>query len=99
MVGTVRGRGGVLLVGDAAGLVNPLHGEGTSQALRSGRAAAEAVLSGRDGAAGRDRRLLSSTLAPDLAVSAPAEMQRFEALVPWIAHDGLDERVNVDRPR
>ena len=33
-----------LLVGDAAGLVNPLQGEGISEALASGRAAAEAVL-------------------------------------------------------
>ena len=36
--------GRVLLVGDAAGLVNPLQGEGISQAMRSGRAAAEAAL-------------------------------------------------------
>ena len=34
----------MLLVGDAAGLVNPLQGEGISEALASGRAAAEAVL-------------------------------------------------------
>jgi geranylgeranyl reductase family protein len=44
MVGTVPARGRVLLVGDAAGLVNPLQGEGISEALASGRAAAEAVL-------------------------------------------------------
>jgi menaquinone-9 beta-reductase len=34
----------VLLVGDAAGLVNPLQGEGIAQAMISGRLAAEAVL-------------------------------------------------------
>lgn len=44
MVGTIPARGRVLLVGDAAGLVNPLQGEGISEALASGRAAAEAVL-------------------------------------------------------
>ena len=44
MVGTTPARGPVLLAGDAAGLVNPLQGEGISEALASGRAAAEAVL-------------------------------------------------------
>ena len=45
MVGTTPARGRVLLVGDAAGLVNPMQGEGISQAMTSGRAAAEAILS------------------------------------------------------
>lgn len=36
-----------LLVGDAAGLVDPLSGEGIRYAIKSGRLAAEAVLSGR----------------------------------------------------
>jgi geranylgeranyl reductase family protein len=49
MVGTLAASGRVLLVGDAAGLVNPLQGEGISQALESGVAAARAVL----GAAGQ----------------------------------------------
>ena len=44
-VGTRPAEGNVLLVGDAAGLVNPLQGEGISQSLASGRAAADAVLS------------------------------------------------------
>ena len=44
MVGTIPARDRVLLAGDAAGLVNPLQGEGISEALASGRAAAEAVL-------------------------------------------------------
>jgi geranylgeranyl reductase family protein len=52
MVGTRPASGRVLLVGDAAGLVNPLQGEGISQALRSGWAAATAVLAA-DGDAGR----------------------------------------------
>lgn len=44
MVGTSPARGHTLLVGDAAGLVNPLQGEGIAQALASGRAAALAIL-------------------------------------------------------
>jgi flavin-dependent dehydrogenase len=44
MVGTTPAAGGVLLVVDAAGLVNPLQGEGIAQAMRSGHAAATAIL-------------------------------------------------------
>jgi geranylgeranyl reductase family protein len=40
-------RGRVLLVGDAAGLADPLTGEGISLAIRSGRLAAEALLAAR----------------------------------------------------
>jgi flavin-dependent dehydrogenase len=39
-------RGRVLLVGDAAGLVDPLSGDGISEALLSARLAAEAILDG-----------------------------------------------------
>jgi geranylgeranyl reductase family protein len=39
-------RGPVLLVGDAAGLVDPLSGDGIFEALLSARLAAEAILSG-----------------------------------------------------
>ena len=42
--GTPPARGNVLLVGDAAGLINPLQGEGIAAAMISGRLAAEAVL-------------------------------------------------------
>ena len=45
MVGTTPAAGRVLLVGDAAGLVNPLQGEGIAPAMTSGRAAADAILS------------------------------------------------------
>ncbi len=65
MVGTVPARGTVLLAGDAAGLINPLQGEGIAQAMHSGRAAAEAILrrAAPDGVAARYRealRLVSS---------------------------------------
>jgi geranylgeranyl reductase family protein len=43
----VASRGRVLLAGDAAGLVDPLTGDGISEALVSARVAAEAILSGR----------------------------------------------------
>lgn len=39
--------GRVLLVGDAAGLINPLFGDGLFHAIRSGRLAAEALLEGQ----------------------------------------------------
>jgi geranylgeranyl reductase family protein len=45
--GTPPARGNVLLVGDAAGLINPLQGEGIGPAMVSARLAAEAVLAGR----------------------------------------------------
>src|SRR5262249_53786532 len=44
MVGTRPAAGRVLLAGDAAGLVNPLQGEGIAPAMESGRAAADALL-------------------------------------------------------
>ena len=44
---TVAARGPVILVGDAAGLVDPLSGDGIYEALLSARLAADAVLSGR----------------------------------------------------
>ena len=43
---TAAARGRVLLVGDAAGLVDPLSGDGISEALLSARLAAEAILAG-----------------------------------------------------
>jgi geranylgeranyl reductase family protein len=49
--GTPPAAGNVLLVGDAAGLINPLQGEGIGPAMVSGRLAAEAVLAGPSRAA------------------------------------------------
>ncbi|MGH9043153.1 MAG: geranylgeranyl reductase family protein, partial [Acidimicrobiia bacterium] len=64
MVGTTPARGNVLLAGDAAGLVNPLQGEGISEAMGSARAAAEAVLAGPAEAAVRYRRMVAATYGP-----------------------------------
>jgi menaquinone-9 beta-reductase len=44
MVGTMPAIGNILLAGDAAGLINPLQGEGIAQAMASGHAAAAAIL-------------------------------------------------------
>jgi geranylgeranyl reductase family protein len=45
-LGTPAGKGRVLLVGDAAGLVDPLSGDGIYEAFVSARLAAQAVVSG-----------------------------------------------------
>jgi geranylgeranyl reductase family protein len=72
MVGTTPARGRTMLVGDAAGLVNPLQGEGISQALGSGRAAAESVLvGGPSGAAGRYLAYLAGREARHASTTAP----------------------------
>ncbi len=64
MVGTTPASGTVLLVGDAAGLVNPLQGEGISQAVASGRSAAEAILAHPGGAPQRYRAALAADHLP-----------------------------------
>ncbi len=70
MVGTTPASGRVLLVGDAAGLVNPLQGEGIAQAMTSGRAAAEAVLASPSHAATRYRARLARAHLPYQRVTA-----------------------------
>ncbi len=47
---SIPGRGNVLLCGDAAGLVEPITGEGIAFALHSGRLAAEALIEAGAGA-------------------------------------------------
>jgi geranylgeranyl reductase family protein len=59
MVGTTPAAGRVLLAGDAAGLVNPLQGEGIAHAMTSGRLAAEAVVAGPGTAAARYRAAIA----------------------------------------
>jgi geranylgeranyl reductase family protein len=59
IVGTTPAAGRVLLTGDAAGLVNPLQGEGIAHAMTSGRLAAEAVLAGPGRAAARYRSAIA----------------------------------------
>lgn len=71
MVGTVAARGRVLLVGDAAGLVNPLQGEGIAAAMTSAAAAAEAVLASPSSAATLYRQHLAIGPGRFAAVAAP----------------------------
>ena len=71
LVGTRPAVGKVLLVGDAAGLVNPLQGEGIAQAMASGRAAAEAVLAAPGDAAAPYREWIERTFAGWASVSTP----------------------------
>ena len=72
MMGTVPAAGRTLLVGDAAGLVNSLQGEGISQALGSGRMAAEAVLNaGPDRAAAVYRDSLAGRYIRHATTTAP----------------------------
>ncbi|MCU1657207.1 MAG: hypothetical protein JWO57_1863 [Pseudonocardiales bacterium] len=73
LIGTLPARGTVLLTGDAAGLVNPLQGEGIAQAMASGRAAANAILAGRpDGAAACYRESLR-TFTAHHRINAPVQ--------------------------
>ncbi|HVA73209.1 MAG TPA: geranylgeranyl reductase family protein [Acidimicrobiales bacterium] len=72
MTGTIPAGGRTLLVGDAAGLVNSLQGEGISQALGSGRCAAEAILSAGPGGAARVYKAdLARLYAPYACATAP----------------------------
>jgi hypothetical protein len=72
MIGTAPARGPVLLVGDAAGLVNPLQGEGIGPALLSAAAAANALLDGPADAARRYRAHLAERPVPYFSVAAAA---------------------------
>jgi geranylgeranyl reductase family protein len=61
-------RGSVLLVGDAAGLADPVTAEGISLALWSGRLAADSVLAGADVSHAYERALAREIL-PELRVA------------------------------
>jgi geranylgeranyl reductase family protein len=82
IVGTTPAMGPVLLVGDAAGLVNPMQGEGISQAMSSGRAAAEAILRGPGTAAESYRSWIAVEHLPYHRIAAAV-------------HAGLVERPRV----
>jgi menaquinone-9 beta-reductase len=82
---------GWLLVGDAAGFVDPFTGEGIHRALRSARAAADAILGGGDveGAYVRERRRAFAAKS-----GLTWLVQGFLAAPPLLAHAvaRLDER-------
>lgn len=72
-IGTIPARERVLLVGDAAGLINPLQGEGISQAMESGRAAAQAVLADPATAEVRYRGSLARSFSDYQSVAAAVQ--------------------------
>jgi len=71
MVGTVAARGRTFLVGDAAGLVNPLQGEGIAPAMASAALAATAILTAPGTAATHYRQLLAAGPGGFAAATAP----------------------------
>ena len=73
-VGTIPAAGRVLLVGDAAGLVNPLQGEGIAQALVSARGAAQAVIARPHSAATDYRTFLRNTYTPYQSPAAATQV-------------------------
>ena len=73
VVGTIPAAGRVLLVGDAAGLVNPVQGEGIAQAMGSGRSAAQAILSEPGRAAERYRAALAADHLPYHRITAAVQ--------------------------
>ena len=73
VIGTTPAAERVLLVGDAAGLVNPVQGEGISQAMGSGRSAAEALLGDPGRAAQRYRVALAADHLPYHRITAAAQ--------------------------
>ena len=71
IVGTRAAEGKVLLIGDAAGLVNPLQGEGIAQALASGHAAANVLLTRPGDAAAEYRHWVDATYGEWTSVTTP----------------------------
>jgi menaquinone-9 beta-reductase len=61
-LGTRLAAGNVLLAGDAAGLINPLQGEGIAPAMISARAAAEAIIADPGHAARRYREAVGDLM-------------------------------------
>ena len=82
---------GWLLVGDAAGFVDPFTGEGIHRALRSARAATDAIVAGDD-PAGRYRDERRRAFAAKTALTWL--VQGFLAVPPLLEHavGRLDER-------
>lgn len=84
----VPGRGAVLLVGDAAGLVDPITGEGIGWAVHSGQLAAEAVVEAQ--AQGRPDAALGIYRAK--AGPMLGELRRARLLAKMVYHPWLQPR-------
>jgi geranylgeranyl reductase family protein len=72
IIGTTPASGRTLLVGDAAGLVNPLQGEGIAQAMGSGQTAANAILHAPGHSADLYRAALAGAHLPYHRIAAAA---------------------------
>jgi geranylgeranyl reductase family protein len=68
--GTPPAAANVLLAGDAAGLVNPLQGEGIAPAMMSARAAAEAIIGDPAHAASGYTEVIESLIHPHMTGAA-----------------------------
>ena len=79
--------GNVLLVGDAAGLINPLQGEGIAPAMISARLAAEAVLAGPCEAGPAYAQALAEAFGRYLP--GASALQRGLLRRPWAASAGM----------
>ena len=83
--------GRVLLVGDAAGFLDPFTGEGIFAAIWSGRSAAEHIAGGADGdegdAATAYAREVQDSLLPDLRVSR--KLADLFHVAPWLWTQGM----------
>ena len=91
-------RGGLLLVGDAAGLVDPLSGDGMYEAFVSGRLAADAAsdfLAGRTSSLDGYAHAFAATFAAPEALSwrAKVAFDRFPAVAFWLARTSISWRV------
>jgi geranylgeranyl reductase family protein len=85
--GTPPAAGNVLLTGDAAGLVNPLQGEGIGPAMVSARAAAQAVIASPASAAAAYTEELGELMRPYLA--GAAALQETMLARPRLASAGM----------
>ena len=85
--GTPPAAGNVLLVGDAAGLINPLQGEGIAPAMISARLAAEAVLAGPCEAGPAYAQALAEAFGRYLP--GASALQRGLLRRPWAASAGM----------
>lgn len=86
--GTPIARGPVALVGDAAGLIDPLSGEGIQSAFASGRLAAETTLrflAGHEPDLSAYQRAVDRHLQPDLTISRQLQEVFHFAPPPFVA--------------
>ncbi|HEY1916033.1 MAG TPA: geranylgeranyl reductase family protein [Streptosporangiaceae bacterium] len=85
--GTRLAAGNVLLTGDAAGLINPLQGEGIAPAMASARAAAQAIIADPGHAATRYTRAVGGLMTHYM--TGAAALQEFMLKRPRLTSAGM----------